>query len=121
MFNQKEKNEYLSGEKVYTKKGKQGSIIGKIVKVDWDLKSEKDYISDVGLVNIHTADKSIREWILSNDVFIITDFHNWGLSSTVTLDHRFEVSGYRTYDPSTNRYIYQYGDINGDGIMINNR
>jgi hypothetical protein len=117
MFNQKMKNEYLRKEKIYTKKGKQGSEIGKIVKIDWDLNfGELPYVEEDNITKLEDAESEIQNWIKNNEEFIITDSQKWGLSSTVTLDHRFNVSGYRVYDVERNEYIFKFENINGDGI-----
>jgi hypothetical protein len=112
MFSRAQKEEHLNG-KPYIKKGKEGGHLGRIVKIDWDLPLDDEMVG--GIHSPDEADKEIKRWIQTNDRFIVTDFSNWGMSSTLTLDHRFIISGYRVYDPDTLEYLYQSPTINGDG------
>lgn len=108
MFGFKEKMEYINKEKTYVKKGKEKCYpIGRIVKIDWDFQS--NYLK--GVKTISDLDKKVQQWINKCNEFVVTDVFHWALSSTVTLDHMFEVSVFLIYDAETKEYLFHFEDI----------
>lgn len=108
LFNKEMKLQYLTGQKKFVKKGKETNpFIGKIVKVDWRLKSKERYVAELT--------RRDRAWFNAQESFIVTDIRNWGLGSEVTLDGRLTMDAFVVYEPSTGEYVYKHAQKNGTG------
>ncbi|MFW5962673.1 MAG: hypothetical protein ACOCQR_03555 [bacterium] len=115
MFDLKEKENLIKKEKQYQRKGKEDShYIGKIVKIDWDIKSKHMR----GVNSPSELSEDLKKWVEVSDLFVITDVTSGGLGFKVELDHRFHVSPFRVYEPNSDTYLCVFDDINGDGTII---
>lgn len=108
MLSAKEKKQYLSGEKVFTKKGFTGNpLIGLIVKINWDVQSDL-------LAGISSKEEALgidKDWV-EEEAYVVTGVSNFGIGSTVYLDGKYEVSQFRVYDVKTGEYLATFEEIN---------
>lgn len=115
MFTQAEKDVIIENNLPFKRKGMEtNELIGQRVLIDWDLNLPEGTTGGANFISEFSP--KLQRWINQQSIFLITDVRNWGLSSTITLDHRFEVSIFRAYNPETGRYTGHFESFNGNGF-----